>query len=242
MTLLTICQDAALEVGIEPPTAIVGSTAPAARRLLRYAKRIGLDIVSRANWGVLRTQHAFDATPGEEQLDALPDDFARMIPETFYDRGAQSLIIGAVTAPRWQANVATNRQDARWFALREGKLYVFPGFVGGENLYFEYVSRTYCATSGGTAQSAWAADTDVGRVSEELFTLGVIAFYKMNEGLPWEGAMDDYQRRFNREFATDQPRNRILSAGDIFGGARNWDGTPPASGVPGNGSLGLPLS
>ena len=244
MTLLTIVRDASMQIGLVPPSAVVSNTAPDVAKLLAFANRVGRDLLSRGNWGALRFQHAFDATPGEEQLGAYPSDFGRMIPETFWDRTNRRLIAGPVPAAQWQGNVATNDQSYRWFAVRDGKVYVYPGFVGGEDCYFEYISNAFCLSSGGTAQSAWAADTDTPRLAHDLFVFGIMALYLRSEGLPWEMAQADYENRISLELTNDQPRAGVLVAGDLFGGnARHWDGTPaPSPGMPGNGSLDLPLS
>lgn len=244
MTLLSLIQDAASEIGVAVPTVVVGNTDPAAQRMLRHAHRVGLDLVARGSWEILRAQHAFDATPGEEQLDAVPADMDRMIAETMWDRDHARLISGPVRGSQWQSLVATQPigSISRWFTLRGGKVYIYPGMQGAEEMAFEYFSRNYCASSGGTAQQRWALDTDVGRLPEELFTLGVIAFYLRSEGLPFEHAMADYELRMQTEAANDQPRSGILSAGDVFGGERAWGGSPapgPDGSYGADGSIGL---
>lgn len=244
MTLLSIVADASAQVGLIPPTVVVGNNTPEVVKMLALANRVGRDLVARGNWGALRTQYPFDATPGEEQLSAFPSDFLRMLPETFWDRTNRQLIAGPIPAAQWQGQVATNDQAARWFALRGGKMYIYPGCVGGEDLYYEYMSGAFCRSAGGTAQTAWAADTDVERLNADLFVFGIMALYLRGEGLPWEMAAMDYEAKVAQELTNDQPRATVLVAGDIFGGnLRHWDGTPAsAPGFAGNGSLGLPLS
>lgn len=228
MTLLTILQDAAQEVGVYPPTTVIGNTDPAIQKMLRQAQRVGSDLMARGTWEVLRTQQTFNATAGEQQLNALPSDLDRIIAETFWDRTNSRLISGPAQGSQWQSLVAAYPQGAydRWFTLRGGQMFIYPGMVGNESMAYEYYSRSFCASSGGTPQTRWQTDTDVGRLSEELFTLGVIAFYLRTEGLPWEAAMRDYELRVQTEANNDQPRSGVLSAGDIFGGPRAWPGSP----------------
>lgn len=236
MTLLSIVQDAATEIGTAIPASVVGNGDPSVQKMLRQAHRVGLDLVSRGIWEALRTQRTFEATAGEQQLSALPADMDRLIAETMWDRTNARLISGPVPAAQWQSLVAVypSGNYARWFALRGGELYIFPGMLGAEDMAFEYFSRNYSTTSSGTPQSRWAADTDLARLPEELFTLGVIAFYLRSEGLPFEHAMQDYELRFQKEAANDQPRSGVLSAGDMFGGQRAWPGSP-AAGPDGSG-------
>lgn len=229
MTLLTIIQDAALECDMEPPATVIGNTADIiAQKMLRAAQRTGLDLVKRSFWGELRNVATFTATATEVQANVVPADFDRMIPETFWDRTNRRLISGPVVAARWQSLVATQQPgtDARWFTLRGGNVLIYPTMQGGESMAFEYASKNFCQSTGGVAQARWTADSDTGRLSEELFTLGVIANFQKAEGLPWADSYREYEARIETEVSADQPRVAILSAGDLFGGRRAWGGAP----------------
>jgi hypothetical protein len=231
MTLLAICQDAAIEIGgFDVPNTIVGNTDINARRLLRAAQRVGSDLVTRAAWSVLRTQATFTAVPGEAQPGTVPSDFDRMIPETLWDRTNRMLIAGPVPSARWQSLTATwpgNGPD-RWFTLRGTAIAIFPGMQGGEAMAYEYVSRNFCETAAGIDQPRWSADTDVERLPSEVFTLGVVAFFLQAQGLPYADQMAAYEARVVRSLANDDPASGVLSSGDLFGGQRNWTGTPSA--------------
>lgn len=232
MTLLAIVRDAANEVGVNIPATIIGNTDPAAEKLLRFATRVGSDLVTRGTWQVLRTQATFTAIPGEAQPSVVPADLSRVVAETLWDRTNQRLIAGPIPGAQWQSLAATQPAGSwpRWWTLRGGDAYIFPAMQGGESMAFEYVSRNFCASSGGTPQAAWLADTDVPVLPQELFTLGVIAFYLRSEGLPYADAMRDYEMRLISEAQNDMPASGVLSAGDIFGGRRAWPGAPAADG------------
>ena len=53
MTLLTICQDAAKEIGVPSPTSVVGSSDTTNVQLLAAANRVGKDLVTGYDWEVL---------------------------------------------------------------------------------------------------------------------------------------------------------------------------------------------
>ena len=53
MTLLTICQDAAKEIGVPSPTTVIGSTDTTNIQLLAAANREGKNLVSGYDWQVL---------------------------------------------------------------------------------------------------------------------------------------------------------------------------------------------
>lgn len=228
MTLLTIIQSVADEVGLPRPAAVIGSTDGAVQKMARMATRTARDLVTRAPWHVLRKEVAFTALAGETQTGVLPADLDSIIPETLWDRTNRRLISGAIPAIQWQSMKATLPAGGfdRWFTLRGPSILIYPGMVGGEACAFEYVSRAFCTSSGGTAQTDWAADTDVPLLDEELITLGTVASYLRSEGQPWEAARADFEAYLTAIAATDMPRSGTASAGDIFGGVRASPGAP----------------
>lgn len=233
MTLLTIIQAVADEVGLPRPAIVVGSTDGAVQKMQRAANKAGSDISTRAPWQALRKEVAFTAAAGETQAGVIPSDFGNLVPETMWDRTNRRMIAGAVPPIQWQSLKATLPTGGfdRWFTLRGTSIMIYPGMAGGEACAFEYVSRNWCASSGGTPQSAWAADTDVAVLDEELITLGTVAAYLRSEGQPWEAARADYEALMVTVAATDMPSGGLASAGDIFGGVRAMPGSPaPNSG------------
>lgn len=238
MTLLTICQDAADELNSVRPATVIGNTMPDVLKLLRYANRVGSDLALRGTWQAMRVAVPFTAVAGETQPGVVPAVSARIIPESFWEVGARKLVSGPVPAAQWQSLTVTNIPGTyRWWTQRGNALLLFPAPTGGEAFRFEYRSRAYCESAAAVAQTRWLADADVGRFSEELFTLGIIALVAEGEGLAFApAARVDFERRFAREAASDMPRDRILATGDIFKGPRHGTGEPaPDGGVFGRG-------
>jgi hypothetical protein len=231
MTLLSICQDAADEGGINRPQSIVGSSSTDAQLLLRLAKKVGLMTMKKYPWQILRKEQTFTAISGETQTGILPADFDRFVAETFWDRSTPKLMVGPISAVEWQGlNAKSYTGPEKKFALRGNSVIVQPVFGGGESLAFEYVSKNWCQSSGGTAQATWAADTDMGILSEELITLGVIFEYLDGAGQPAGTALGKFTDYWNVLVQNDEPTARIMSAGDIFGPGRHFTGTPHLDG------------
>jgi hypothetical protein len=234
MSLLTIVRDAAVEVGVPQPDTVIGNPDGTAAKLLRMAQRVGRDIVARADFSALRVASTFAAVAGEAQAGVIPTDFARLVPESLWDRTNDRLLAGPINGARYQALVATMPGDgfARWFTLRGTTLAIYPAMSGGETCAFEYISRNFCETAEGVGRASWQADTDVGRVSEELITLGVVAFFLKSHSFDnWPAAMADYEARLTTDLMSDQANGGVLSAGDIFGNRRALASTPPADGI-----------
>lgn len=236
MSLLTICQDAADEIGITRPSTIASNTSDEAFKLLRYANRVGYRLMKAVPWQILRAEQTFTALAGETQTGILPDDFDRFIPETFWDRTNTTLVIGPVSSVEWNGLKANSYSDstARKFILRGGAVSALPAFSGGESLAYEYVKNTWAQSSGDAAQTKFQADTDTSLIDEELLTLGVIFEYLDGEGQPSQRAAVAYEERFGVLLKNDQPTAGVMLSADIFGGARRFSGAPPTNGAFGN--------
>lgn len=232
MTLLSICVDTATEIGIPEPSSIVGNVDPNALKLLRYANKVGNSLMKKVEWQALRAEQTFTSLATETQTGILPDDFDRICRETFWNRSDRILISGPVSATRWQSLKATSYNDTSnpLFAYRGDNLLVQPTLAAGKTLAFEYVSRNWCESSGGTPQSAWADDEDVARLDEELIKYGLKFVYLNDEGLPTGSAGPDFVDYFNTLVKNDQPDAGVMVAGDIFGGGRHFTGSPVVDG------------
>lgn len=243
MSLLSICQDAATDVGVARMATVIGNPEVDVQRLLRFAARVGSDLVTRAPWQRLRAVRNFTATATEVQANAVPADFLRFSPETVWDTTNGLSLTGPIDPVEYQSR--RNEQYStgyagpmRWFTRRADDFLVWPVPMGGENYAFEYQSGAYCQSAAGVPQTVWAADTDTGRISEELITLGVIARFLSADQQPSGEAMAAYERRLRMEIQNDAPMPKILPAGDVFGTGRRFTGEPGAPIDGGGGSGG----
>jgi len=243
MSLLTICQDAAVDLGIARMVTVVGNPEVDVQRLLRFANRVGSDLVTRAPWQRLRLMRDFTATATEVQAGAVPADFLRFSPETIWDATNGVSLTGPIDPVEYQTirnQYAAVGYDgtARSFTRRGDDFLVWPLPAGGETFRFEYQSGAFCQSAVGTPQTAWLADTDTGRISEELITLGVIARFLSADGQPAALPIAEYERRLRMEIKNDAPLPVILPAGDIFGTGRRFTGEPGAKTIPDDGVWG----
>jgi hypothetical protein len=233
VSLLSIAQAVSDDIGLDVrPVSIVGNPDVDAQRLLRFASRVGSELATRAPWQALRLLRSFTATATETQVGAIPADFLRFSPETLWDETNSFSITGPVSATEYQARKfglesAGYTGIQRWFTRAGNALMIWPVPDAGVTMSFSYQSNAFCQSAGGTPQSAWTADTDTGRISEELITLGVIFRFLMADGQPFQQAQADYERRLAQEIANDAPAARVLAAGDIFAlGSSRFTGEP----------------
>jgi hypothetical protein len=204
MTLLTVVQNACDRLGITRPTAAYASTDQQIIQLVGLAQQEGKELAKRHTWQALTTEKTFTSIAAETQTGAIPTDFDRFIDDTFYNRSQTRHVRGPLTPQEWQFHkgvVATTIIEA--FRVRGSAILLTPTPSAGQTYAYEYVSKNWCASSGGTAQSAWAADADVGTLPEELTTLGVIWRWQKAKGLDYAESFRTYETQVAIETSRD---------------------------------------
>lgn len=230
MTLLTICQAVADDIGLDnQPASIIGNPDPDAQRMLRFANRVCVGLATSAPWQALRREAVFTSVAAELQPNVFPSGFNRMATETLWDRTNRMAVAGQIGPAEYQSKKALGGYGGpmRWFTRRDNDMLIWPMPDAGQTYAFEYQSMFFCRSSGGTDQTEWLADTDLGNLPEELITLGIIARFLEAENLPRAAvARLDFNRRMAEEIRADRNSPDIMMAGDVFGGYRRFSGEP----------------
>lgn len=215
-TLLQQIKDVADEVGIARPSVVVGSTDRAYQRLLTFSNREGRDLMRSVDWTMLQRLHTFTTVDSTAEY-SLPADYDRIIVNTEWDRSRYEPLIGPLSPERWQAiksgligsgvvgrRYRIVRSDSS--ATRTFRLDPTPSSSDdGETLAFEYISSYWCASTGGTAQETWAADTDYTLLNPDLHMLGTVIRFKRSVGLDFASEADEYQSLLGTITGQDRP-------------------------------------
>lgn len=211
-TVLTICQEVAEDVGIVRPLTLIGNNQESARRLLSAARRAirKLDREQPEDgWQQLATLKTITTAVGVDEY-ALPDDYAKRLGRTEWDRTNFEPMYGPVSPADYQALVSSQlsstTQIRRFFRIRGNKLVVFPvPTVAGETLAYEYVSsHLVLDTDGTTTKRSFAADTDTPRVPQDPFERFVEAFLLEKMGDDYAQAMLDAEKALDIAKARNQ--------------------------------------
>jgi hypothetical protein len=212
VTLLTIVRDACDRTGVARPTTVVSATDATARRLLALANEEGRQL-ARLNWPILRKEQTFTSTATEAQTNAIPADWGRFVDGTFWNRTAQRPLLGPLSPQEWQdlkAHAGSGVTDS--FTYRGSDILILPTATAGQTMAFEYYSKNWCESSGGTDQSAWAADTDVGILNENLMAMGLAWRFQRASGLAWQESYAVYDAEVRMSLAQSQPSGVISMA------------------------------
>jgi len=180
--------------------------------LLAAANTEGKELAKRHTWQEITKGATYTSVAAESQGafsslgggSADYSDFDRMIPETYWNRSQTWRIWGPLTPAEWQAKKSSNVSGPynEW-RIQSGNLYLYPAPTAGETHAFEYVSKNWCQSSGGTDQAAWAADTDVGLLDEHLMMLGTVWRYKKSRSLPFQNEYLVYENSVTQAISRD---------------------------------------
>jgi hypothetical protein len=212
MSLLQMVKDACDELSLPRPTVVIAATDPQVRQLLQLANVEGRNLAKRHNWQVLTTEHTFTTTATAVQLtaSALPTDFGWIIPETMWNRSSKRRVYGPIDNQEWQqvkGNSVNNVDPA--FRIRNNTILLTPNPTTGHSIYYEYVSKNWCQSSGGTGQSRWAADTDTGKLDEFIMTLGLVWRFRKAKKLNFTDELAVYEREVTDAILRDGSRPRL---------------------------------
>lgn len=216
MSLLTICQDAADLLSIPRMSAVVTSTDQQVRQLYAIANEEGRALADDFDWQVLRAQHLFTTEATAPQSSAIPDDWDRFISNSFFNRSTRRTIIGPISPQQWQAIQAQPQLNRVFLAFveRGGQFLVTPTPAAGEEIAYEYVSKNWALSSGGTPQAKFLADTDTTYLDEWLITLGIRWRFLKSKGLDYAEDYQTYQDERSKKMARDGGNTEISTTGD----------------------------
>lgn len=223
-TLLQLANAVATEIQLPIPSSVSGLTDPTPRRMIRYANK-AVDFVGRsADWSLLRKEHVFTASNVSEQANAIPSDFMRMVPGTFWDRTHGFAFKGPLHPYQWQ-RIASNspNQSSPVFTMRGNAIHVYPEPDGNESLAFEYISNGFVETAGGVIQSSFQVDTDMNRLDDELVILAMIMDWLGAEAQPFEIPMALYRQRLVALASHDNPTDGLLKPDVSWPAYGNFD-------------------
>jgi len=210
MSLLTICQNAARMAQIAVPTAVVGVADETPELLLACANRAGKALARRHDWIDLVTEYTFNTAASTADY-ALPSDYVRLVNSTLWDRANYEQLRGPLSSQEWQVHkssvlASTATTWKRWRIRRvsgSAQFSIDPTPTAVEALVFEYVSSSWCESSGGTGQDVWTMDDDVGRLDEYLIELETTWRVLNRLGLSYEEEYNEAMSEVNQAIARD---------------------------------------
>jgi hypothetical protein len=175
-------------------------------------------------------------TQAQGTIQALTGpDFAFVLNDTMWDRTTRRPVFGPKPPAEWQQLMAQLMQGPWWqYRIRGNTLLFLPPPPMGDSIYFEWVSKYWCTSSGGTTQtqSAFALDSDIAILDERLITLDALWRFKQAKGLSYSEDQDKAEAAIADAMTRNASKPKLNLNGamnDIYPGvlipAGSWSGT-----------------
>lgn len=206
MTLLTIVRRAALRVGVQPPTAVIGNNDLQVQQLLDLAQEEAEELAKRTNWNSLIVSGTFTTVATLEQPNAIPAEFERFAPGTImWWQDQFRPIQGPLNSQEWVAAISRPVNPALWGYWRviQGVLNLWPIPPAGQGINWEYQSKNWCVHPVGANTNEWATDDDTSLTPEPLIRLGVIWRWLQMKGLDYAEPLRTYEMQVEQTAAQD---------------------------------------
>lgn len=209
MTVLSACQEAAIELSQTEPTTLFSTTDRFAKELRVQANKSAVAIMKRYDWQAL-TKRATITGDGSDTTFDLPTDYDRMAAKTNLASSASNIdLVKATDLDQWDyfQNHFSTPTPGYWIVLG-GQLQVMPAPGSGVVHSYYYISRNVVSGN----QAAFTADGDTFVLPERLLTLSIIWRWRASKRLEYAEDMQNFEIAFGEETATDKG-SRILVAG-----------------------------
>ncbi len=200
MTLLTIAQGLARNVGMQVPTSVVGSTMREWQEALQFANETGEELARRVDWGALQ-QTATLTGDGTNKVHALPAGFSRL------NRGVAVRTSSGLLRPLSRAEWGTLtpvQGTPRYFLLEGAEITLFPYLANAATATAYYQSQYW--TSAGS--DAFTVDTQTSLIDEDLFLKGLIVRWRRQKGMSYQDEEAEYEAAL-QDFAKFDDRGRF---------------------------------
>lgn len=205
MSLLTIIQSVTGLLSLPTPSQVVDSTDRQVLQLYQIANEEGLELSARHTWQALTNEFTFTTTNADVQVAAIPSDFDRWLPNSFFNRTTRRPITGPISPRQWQWIKAQPVYSTVYLAFRErtNSFLFAPQPPAGQAIYGEYISTNWAQSATGTGQTSFQADSDTTLLSERLMILGIRWRFLKAKGLEYAEDMDTYERAVEQVSAHD---------------------------------------
>jgi len=229
MSLLTIIQTVTKRVGLTAPSSAIGLTDENIIRMIELANEEGEELSRRHCWQILTNEetHTTLATESQGLMSAIcGTDFDYIKNDTFWNRTENRRWLPSDDVQWQQMKSSSITGPNHYFRIRGGSMIVIPVPTAGDTLAFEWQSKNWCESSGGTGQSAWADDSDVGRLDEKIMTAGIVWRWEASQGLEYAEDFRKYEILVANAIARDGAKPNINMGGRTSGSnipEGNWN-------------------
>ena len=198
MSLLTICQNAAIQLSQPAVTTVFGSSARFHQELVILTTEAGKELLRRHDWGRLVKTQNYATTPGQ-----LPGDFERLTLGSPVRIG-MTPVRGALSDAEMNLKRAAASTSPPRFLLRKPNIEIAP--VPSAPVTLEYVSTNWIESADATPiqKDAFGANTDNCMIPEDIITQAVIWRWRRLKGHEYQDELDQYEQAVEYRVRADR--------------------------------------
>ncbi|MBB6304045.1 hypothetical protein [Rhizobium leucaenae] len=213
MSLLSVCQNASLVIGLDKPDVIASSTDRPYQELFRLANEMAERISRGHEWQLFSTVCTLTGNGSLIDFD-LPADYDRMVTEAnVWSSALETPLSRVEDIDEWLGfQVQSFDFVINAWIIFGNEMHIKPAMPTGETAQFFYQSNLIVKPSGGSNKARFTADTDTFRLDEQLLELGIIWQWRANKGLPYAEDMASYESLLERLVSRDKGA-KILRSG-----------------------------
>lgn len=214
MTVLEIVRSVCGIIGLPQPSSLTGTTDLQVIQLRELLNTEGEELEKRSSvgWEALIAEATFTTVATEDQgalSTIITGNYRYIVNETIWNRTDGTPIYGPRSPRVWQGYKAVNFAGPYpEYRIRGGHLLLLPVPTAGQTCAFEYASRNWLQTSGGSPLSTIASDTDVPLLDSSLLKKGLEWRWRRAKGLDYSQEFDDYERGVADALARDGTKAR----------------------------------
>ncbi|MEO1140743.1 MAG: hypothetical protein AAFW66_00115 [Pseudomonadota bacterium] len=189
MTLLTIANNVAENVGLDKFDTVASNTSTTAQEMLTFINDTAEELVRRVDWGGLTSEQVLSGTGASVKytLDASFSHLTEGICVTSQGSNARPL-----ERAEW-SNIAQTEGIPRYFLLEGSGISLFPYLANGQTATVFYQNINHV----GGSKPAFDNDSDASLIPEDLIEKGAIYRWRRQKGLHYSNYFDEYQDAIN---------------------------------------------
>lgn len=213
MTILSACQEAAIDLNQEEPSSLFSTSNQFAKEIRTQANRTAQAVAKAYDWQKLYAVHTLTGDGTATAFD-LPADYDRMPKKTSLLTSSYGNSIRQATDSDQWLDFTINGvigEPGNWIMLG-GQINVRPEIATGETVKFYYIKNTMITGTADAAQATFVADTDTFDLPERLITLGVIWRWRAMKRMEYAEDMNNFEIAMAEEVASDKG-SRVLTVG-----------------------------
>lgn len=212
MTVLTVLQDVAPEIGIEVPDVVFGGTERNQVELRTHLNRAAIMIMRDHEWQLLHTVATFTGDDAATAF-ALPTGYDRMPQKAqMWSSSLEAPMTHIMSSDRWlDLDVRSYDFVNQAWILIGDQFEIKPVMATGITGKIYYIDgRVFTANGGGSTIARAVNDGDIFRLDDEVLKLAVIWRWKKAKGRPYAEDMADYNEELNKRIKEDKGSRMII--------------------------------